>query len=295
MHSNRFYDYSPIIDRPPLEWPGGKRLAVYVGLNLEHYEFGKRSVGVLDAVASRDPDPINFGWRDYGVRVGIWRMMALFDRLSICPSVLLNADVCREYPRIIEEGRRRNWCWVAHGKNNSMFAGDPPPCLSEAEERAYLADVLSTIEQATGVRPKGWLGPLGLSETYATARLLAQYGVEYLLDWGNDDLPYRLRPEQAGLLSLPYSFELNDLPQFLKNGCDGAAFARMMVDAFDLLYAESQTISRVLSICVHPFVIGQHVRHGRFAEALAYIASHRDVWLTTSDEIASWAGKQIPQ
>lgn len=291
MPSNPFYDYSPIIDRPRLEWPGGKRLAIYVGLNLEHYELGKRAVGPLDAVASRDPDPINFGWRDYGVRVGVWRMMELFDRLGVRPSVLLNADVCREYPRIIEEGNKRNWTWVAHGKNNSMFAGESPT-LGEAEERAYLTDVVSTIERGTGVRPKGWLGPLGLSETYATNRLLAELGLTYVLDWGNDDQPFRLRSSEGGLLSVPYSFELNDLPSFLKNGCDGEAFARMIRDAFHLLRTESQTIARVLPICVHPFVVGQPVRYRPFAAALAEIAGHADIWMTTSDEIADWVQKQ---
>jgi allantoinase len=287
MPSNPFYDYSPIIDRPPLEWPDGKRLAVYVGLNLEHYEFGKRAFSALEAAATRDPDPINIAWRDYGMRVGVWRLMALFDRLGMRPSVLLNADVCREYPRVIEEGCKRRWVWLAHGVNNSMFAGEPPPALDEAQERAYLTGMLRAIEAATGIRPRGWLGPLGLAETYATPRLLSDLGVEYVLDWANDDQPYRLRPEQRRMLSVPYSFELNDAPAFLRHGCDGANFARMLLDAFELLRAESQTIARVLPICIHPFIVGQIVRFKRFAEALTYIAGHRDVWLTTSDDIAS--------
>jgi allantoinase len=286
MVRNPFYPYSAIIDRPPLEWPGGRRLAVYVGLNIEHYTFGERSVGLLDSIAARDPDPVNFSWRDYGVRVGIWRMAELFDRLAIRPSVLLNADVCDAYPRIIEEGTKRGWNWIAHGKNNSMFAsGDPN--LSEAAERDYLKAVFDQIETSTGARPKGWLGPLGLSETYATCHLLRDLGATYVLDWANDDQPYRLEASQGGLLSVPYSFELNDLPLFVKNGADGLTFARMIVDQFDVLYAESRTIARVMPICLHPFVTGQPFRHKHFAEALAYIAGHRDVWLTTADEIAA--------
>lgn len=220
MTDNPFYPYSPIIDRPARTWPEGKRLAVYVGLNIEHYAFAERSVGLLDAVASRDPDPINFGWRDYGLRVGIWRLMELFDKLNLRASVLLNADVCSHYPRVIEEGRKRGWAWVAHGKNNSMFAGSAPQ-LSEAEEREYLDEIFGTIAAAVGTRPKGWLGPLGLSQTYAPSRLLAALGALYVLDWGNDDQPFRLASHQGGLLVVPYSFELNDLPLFLRNGCEG--------------------------------------------------------------------------
>src|ERR1700761_404819 len=114
MSANPFYTYSAIVDRPPLQWPDGKRLAVYVGLNIEHYVFGERSVGLLDAVAERDPDPINFSWRDYGARVGVWRMAELFARLGLRPSVLLNAEVCPEYPRIIGEGKKLGWSGMAH-------------------------------------------------------------------------------------------------------------------------------------------------------------------------------------
>jgi peptidoglycan/xylan/chitin deacetylase (PgdA/CDA1 family) len=284
--ANPFYDYSAIVDRPPLYWPGGKRLALYIGLNIEHYEIGKRSVGVLDAVAARDPDPINVSWRDYGMRVGVWRITELLDRLGMRPSVLLNADVCHEYPRILETGSARHWAWVAHGRNNTLFAGDPPK-LSQEEERAYLADVFDVIERATGSRPKGWLGPLGLAETYATPRLLAELGATYVLDWANDDQPYPLKAGHGGLFSVPYSFELNDLPVFLKNGAEGAAFARMMIDQFDVLYAESREIARVMSICVYPFVMGQPFRYKHFAEALTYIVGHEDVWLATSDDIAA--------
>ena len=287
MTENPFYRYSAIIDRPQLEWRDGQRLAVYVGLNVEHYAFGQKSVGLLESVAGRNPDPINFSWRDYGVRVGVWRMADLFDRLAIRPSVLLNADVCEAYPRIIEEGNKRGWSWVAHGKNNSMFASDDPK-LSEDKERDYLQEVFDRIERSTGARPKGWLGPLGLSETYATCRLLRDVGATYVLDWANDDQPYRLDAGQGSLLSVPYSFELNDLPLFVKNGADGRAFAQMVVDQFDVLYAESRAIARVMPICIHPFVTGQPFRHKHFAEALAYIAGHRDVWITTADEIAAF-------
>jgi hypothetical protein len=263
-----------------------------VGLNVEHYAFGERSVGLLDSVAQRDPDPINFSWRDYGVRVGVWRMAELFDRLELRPSVLLNADVCNEYPRIIDEGKRRGWTWIAHGKNNSMFAGSAPK-LSEQAERDYLSGVFNGIESSTGARPLGWLGPLGLSETYATCSLLRELGAKYVLDWANDDQPYRLDPTQGSLLSVPYSFELNDLPLFVKNAADGPTFARMMVDQFDVLRAESRTIARVMPICVHPFVTGQPFRHKHFSEALAYIAGHPDVWITTADEIAAYSERNL--
>lgn len=287
VQGNPFYDYHPIVDRPPLSWPDGKRLAVYVGLNVEYYAFGEGSVGVFDAVASRPVDPINASWRDYGARVGVWRIAELLGRLGVTPSVLLNSDVCEAYPQIIEAGRKAQWCWVAHGKNNSMFAGPAAPSLNFEAERRYLGDIYDTIEGATGQRPKGWLGPLGLSQTDNTTRLLGEQGASYVLDWACDDQPFRLHEDKGGLIAVPYSFEINDLPLFLRTGCDGEAFAQAIRHACDQLLADAESAARVLPICIHPFVVGQPARFKPFADALAAITGRDDIWLTTSDEIAA--------
>lgn len=288
MKQDHFYEYWPIIDRPAIEWPGGKRLAVYIGLNIEHYEAGKTSIGIMDKAAGRDPDPLNEGWRDYGNRVGVWRIMELMDKFRIRPSVLLNADACRFYPRIIQEGNRRNWNWVAHGKNSSMFAGGDQPQMTMEEERRYLRDILQTIQRATGKACKGWLGPLGLSETYNTLDLLADEGITYVLDWINDDQPYPLKTLHGEIISVPYSLEINDLPLFLQKGVTGPEFGQMIIDQFDILRRDADSAARVMAICIHPFVVGQPFRHKYFEQAITYILQQKDVWIATSDEIAAW-------
>jgi len=257
-------------------------------VNVEHYAMGEPAPGVLPDTATRDPDPLNYGWRDYGPRVGIWRMMDLLDKYRLRASMLLNADVCRLYPRIIEEGVKRDWAWLAHGKNNSMFAGADAPTLSVDEERRYLREVVTTIHDATGQAPQGWLGPLGLSETAHTLDLLADLGVRYVLDWVNDDQPYPLRVARGRMISVPYSLEVNDLPLFLKKSVSGPEFGQLLIDQFDVLYEESARIGRVMAIGLHPFVAGQPFRHKYIDWALAHITAHEDVWLTTSDEIADW-------
>jgi allantoinase len=276
----------PIIDRPPLKWPGGKRMAVYIGLNVEYYQPGKPSVGILEKAMNRIPDPLNEGWRDYGPRVGVWRMMDLFDRYDIRPSVLLNADACSAYPRIIEEGCKRGWSWIAHGKNNSMFVGSDAPSMTPDEERQYLQALLSTIHRSTGIWPQGWLGPLGLSETNCTIDLLATEGLTYTLDWINDDQPYPLRTGKTPIISLPYSLEINDLPLFLKRGICGPEFEQMVIDQFEVLYQE--VTARVMAIGLHPFVMGQPFRHKYLERIIQYLSRRGDIWLTTSDEIAKW-------
>ncbi|MET3578457.1 peptidoglycan/xylan/chitin deacetylase (PgdA/CDA1 family) [Mesorhizobium robiniae] len=276
---NTLYSYSPIIDRPKIVWPNGARVAFYVGLNVEHFEIGKPSTSIWEGTANLVPDPLNYGWRDYGVRVGIWRMIESFDKYGIRPSVLLNSDAAERYPQIIRAGKERNWTWLAHGKTNSMLHTDMAP----AEERRFLIDVVETIAKATGQRPKGWMGP-GLTETFETPRILKELGFAYVLDWTADDQPFALN--LPGMISVPYSVELNDLGLFGAKSFTGEEFYRTIVDQFDQLFADGARSGRVMALALHPFVTGQAFRSKYLDKALDYIASHEGVWLTTSDEIA---------
>ncbi|MEA2316465.1 MAG: hypothetical protein QOD44_654 [Solirubrobacteraceae bacterium] len=278
---NELYGYSPIVDRPRIEWPDGKRLAFWIGLNIEHYEVDKPSTSLFPGTAGLVPDPLNYGWRDYGPRVGIWRMMEALDRLGMRASVMLNADVCRSYPQIVEEGVKRDWAWIAHGKNNSIFQSG----MSPDDERAYLSDVVGTIERATGSRPKGWLGP-ALTETMQTPEILAELGLTYVCDWCCDDQPFSLNVKAWPMLSVPYSIEVNDIPLFVGKSLSGEDFYRIVVDQFDVLYAEAEESGRVMSLGLHPFVVGLPFRHPYLVRALEYILGHDGVWATTSDEIA---------
>ncbi|MBV9325695.1 MAG: polysaccharide deacetylase family protein [Chloroflexi bacterium] len=280
---NQLYAYSPIIDRPPLHFPEGARVAFWVGLNVEHYQVDKPSTSIFGGTATLQPDPLNYGWRDYGPRVGIWRMMDLLDKYHVRASVLLNSDVCERYPRIIREGNTRGWAWLAHGKNNSIFEAG----MSLEEERTYLRDVIGTIARATGQQPKGWLGP-ALTETFNTPEILADLGVSYLLDWCNDDQPFPLNVKAGRMISVPYSIEMNDVSLFVGKSLSGQDFAQAVTDQFDVLYAEGERTGRVMCLALHPFIVNQPFRHKYLDQALEYIAGHDDVWLATSDEIAEW-------
>ena len=280
---NELYPYSPIVDRPPLSWPDGKRLAFYVGLNVEHYEVNKPSTSITPATAALVPDPLNYGWRDYGPRVGIWRMMDTLDRLGLRPSVLLNSDVCDRYPQIIEAGRQRDWCWLAHGQNNSNF----PALMSRDDETAALEEVVTTIERATGTRPRGWMGP-ALNASFSTPELLADLGLDYILDWCADDQPWPMRVPNGRMIGVPYSIEINDITLFVNHSFTGPDFEQMLIDQFERLYAESETSGRVMAVAVHPFVVGQPFRMKYLERALERIVAHEDVWLPTTDELAAW-------
>lgn len=274
------YDYSPITEREPIHWPDGKRVAFYVGLNIEHFYVDLPGTATYEGTTALTPDALNYGWRDYGPRVGIWRQIQLLDKYGIRASALLNSDVGERYPQIIAAGKERGWDWLAHGSSNShLHTG-----LSLEEERRVLTDIVSTIEKTTGRRPRGWMGP-GLTETFHTPGLLAELGLEYVLDWTNDDQPYRLNV--PGMLSVPYSVELNDIGIFVSKGLTGPDFVRVVRDQLDQLYADSADSGRVLALALHPFVTGQAFRHRYLDEALEYVVNHPGVWVTTSDEIAA--------
>jgi allantoinase len=281
---NTLYNYSPIITRPKLTWPNGARVAFYVGLNIEHYQVDRPATSISAKTAMLVPDPLNYGWRDYGVRVGIWRMIEALDKVSMRASVLLNSDCCQHYPQIIEAGKQRKWAWLAHGKNNSIFQTG----MSVEEERKFLTEIVTTLTKATGQQPKGWLGP-ALTETFDTPRLLKELGLTYVLDWCSDDQPFPLNV--PGMMSVPYSIELNDVTMFVGKSLTGEGFYQMVVDQFDQLYKDGEKTGRVMALCLHPFIINQPYRQKYLERALDYIAGHEGVWLTTSDEIAAHYAK----
>ncbi|MEN3224227.1 polysaccharide deacetylase family protein [Mycolicibacterium porcinum] len=272
------FTYSPIVDREPIHWPGGARVAVYLGLNVEHFLADRPSTSIWPGTADLIPDALNYGWRDYGARVGIWRTIEALDRHGIRPSVLLNSAVIEHYPQIVAAGVERDWTWLAHGRTNSILHTG----FTVDEERRFLAEIADDIAEATGRRPRGWMGP-GLTETAHTPELLAELGFHYVLDWTNDDQPYPLTV--PGMLSLPYSVELNDLLIFGK-GFTGIEFVQMVIDQYEQLRTDSSAGGRVMALALHPFVIGQPFRQKYFDQVLEYLSAQPDAWLTTSDEIA---------
>ncbi|MGP4014510.1 polysaccharide deacetylase family protein [Saccharopolyspora sp. 5N708] len=274
--TQELFPYSPIVSRPPLSFPGGARLACYVGLNIERF----RPDVPIDRAGGPVPDPLSLGWREYGNRVGIWRLMDLFDEVGIRGTGIVNSDVCTAYPEIIEAGIARDWAWVAHGKTNSIMMPDIDP----AEEPRFLREMFATLDAALPTRPRGWLGP-GLTETSATPQLLADAGITYLLDWCCDDQPFRLNI--PGMLSVPYSLDVNDFMMFVTNpGLTGCDYERIVLDQFEQLLADSASTGRVLALPLHTFIVGQPYRFKYLARVLRTIASTPEVWLCTSDDIA---------
>ncbi|MCC6471998.1 MAG: polysaccharide deacetylase family protein [Alphaproteobacteria bacterium] len=279
------YAYSPIKGRPVYDWPGGKRLAVYIGLNLEHFAFGE-GLGAELAPAGPQPDVLNFAWRDYGNRVGVWRMLDLFDALALPASVLVNASIYDYCPEVMAAVRRRGDEVVGHGRTNSERQG----VLDEAAERTLIAETTAAIRKHEGAPPAGWLGPW-ISQSRVTPDLLAEAGYAYLLDWCMDDQPVWFAARGGRrILSLPYPQELNDIPAIVARKDSGQQFADMIVDHFDEMLEQSAESPLVMGMALHPYIVGQPHRLRHLRRALGHIASHRErIWFTHAGAIARHA------
>ena len=208
----------PIVDHTKFRWPGGAGVAVWIIPNVEHYPWGLPGIPVNERSSTADPDVLNYSWRDYGPRVGIWRLFDCLGELAVPVSATLNSDVCDEYPQLVEEGCRRGWEWIGHGTNNSTRLSG----LTEDQESELVHTALERIASATGRRPRGWLGP-GLVESHRTPDILRAAGIEYVCDWLADDLPFPLTVQDGELLCLPYSIELNDTELLLRQHLTGRA------------------------------------------------------------------------
>src|SRR5262249_45067874 len=189
------YDYSPITARADYHWPEGKRLAVYVALNLEHFAFGE-GLGAELAPGGPQPDVLNYAWRDYGNRVGVWRLLDLFSELKLPVALLINAALYDYCPQVLAAFRDRGDEMVAHGRTNSERPGQ----MTEADEKELIAQVTRLIAYHEGKSPAGWLGPW-ISQSRHTPDLLKEAGYQYLLDWCCDDQPLWFKTRSGPILS----------------------------------------------------------------------------------------------
>jgi peptidoglycan/xylan/chitin deacetylase (PgdA/CDA1 family) len=285
------FAYSALPRRAPISWPGGARVALWVILNIEFFSLAESVPAGSGGMGVKPPDVPSWAARDYGNRVGVFRLMKVLDRYGIHASVALNADICMQHPEIIEECQARKWEFMGHNESNTRRLNELPA----GEEHAAIRNALDTIERATGARPRGWLGA-GLQETWNTLDFLAVEGCEYVCDWPNDDQPYLMTLEGGGeLVSVPYSLELNDKPAYEKRNRTADEFHDMIVRQFRVLYEEGAESGRVVAIALHPYLSGVPHRIGALDAALQVICRHEGVWRATGGEIAREFRRQTPR
>jgi allantoinase len=258
------FPYVPITRRPKIVWPNEAQLAVWVIPNIEFFSLKDGLSG--HPFEGKGPVPGVRAWsqRDYGIRA----------------SATVNSDICDVHPEIIKAAVELNWELVGHNKTNTERLNAVPP----EREREVIRHSLQRLQQASGRKTVGWLGS-ALAETWHTLDHLIDEGCLYVADWVNDDQPYLMNVGGRTIASIPYSYEINDSPHIYYRFGTADEFENMIKRQFDVLYREGAESGRVMSICLHPFMIGVPHRIGALDRALHYIRSHDRVWFATGEEI----------
>lgn len=272
------YDYSPITERD-YSLPNDANVALWVVPNVEHFRFDEPRE--FHRLVDEPPDISSHTTRDYGNRVGAFRLVAILEAHDVPGTVALNAEVCDHAPQVVDAMQALGWEFMGHGLTNSTLLSG----LSIDEERRVIRETRDRIADHTGTPPRGWLGP-SRAETYHTPSLLAEAGFDYVCDYVNDDQPYPVSTDHGELVSVPYSTVVSD-KVFERGAVSGAAFEQLVKDQFDVLYAEGARPgdAKVMAISLHPYLIGVPARSRYLANALEYITGHDDVWVTTGAEI----------
>ena len=281
------YAYSAITARPDYRWPGRRRLAVYLGFNIEHFDFGA-GLGAALGPKGAEPDVLNYAWRDYGNRVGAWRCLQLFDELKLPAAAIVNTALYDYCPELIAACVKRGDELVGHGHTNSERQSE----LSEMEESGLLVSCRERISKESKQNISGWLSPW-ISESPVTPDLLAETGYRYTLNWCHDDQPVKFTTRSGkALWSIPYPQELNDIPMMVARQMDASDFADLIVDNFDEMLRQCELQPLVMGIALHPYLVGQPYRLRHLRRALEHIAARpQRVWFTTPGAICDVAGK----
>jgi allantoinase len=279
--------YSPIIDRKPIAWPDGGRIALWVALNIEHYQYlpsHNPQMNPWPRVAS-PPDTMLYSYYDYANRVGLWRMLEVLDRYAVPVTASLNAAVLDHYPEVRDAIVDRDWSVMCHGRYNTEYLFG----MSLEEEREFFRDITSTVKRHTGRALTGLLGPAG-SVTTNTMELMVENGLRFTADWALDDQPFPINVQAGKLVGVPYGFDVNDDAMMAlgygASGYEAEDFLQIASDQFDVLYAEGETSGRVMCIGLHAYVFGHPHRIDYLDRTLDRLLSHDDVWLTTGEAIA---------
>ncbi len=290
------YDWSPLIKRGVLRWPENARAALCVIVNLEHMEWippqGSFTVGNLSGGLGPRPYPdyARFSQREYGHRVGIFRVLDVLDKHGIKATIAMDALTAANYPYLVNHCKERGCEIIGHGISVTQMINTN---MSEQQEREYIQSSIDALKSATGEAPAGWYSP-EYGESPRTPQLLAQAGIRYVCDWANDEQPYPLKSPQGDMLALPMMLELDDINALSERRVAINRYGELLKESFDIIYRDGEQNGRVLVLNLHPWLIGQPFRIGYLDEALGHMMRRQGVWAATGSEITDWYRRNPP-
>ena len=290
------YDWSPMVTRPAVRWPNDARVALCVIVNLEHMEWsppeGSYSrANLAGGFGDRPfPDYTRKSHREYGHRVGIFRVLDALEANEIRPTIAVDLLTAENYPYLVRHCMSRGCEIIAHGVSVSRMITSE---MSEQEEREYIRQSVEGLKRATGVAPLGWLGP-EYGESARTPQLLAEAGIRFVCDWTNDEQPYPMKTPEGQIYAFSISLELDDVGALWERHIDIERYSELLKESFDVLCQDGQTSGRLMVLNLHPWLIGQPFRIGYLEEALEHMMGQEDVWAASGSEILNWYQSNRP-
>ena len=281
------YQYSPIPSRQKLRWPNEEPLAVGALILLEHYEWDpppdayslrNASGGLIKLPA---PDYVQLTHREYGHRVGIFRLLDTLERHGVPVTVAVDALTSINYPWLMKHIAERNCEVVGHGFSASRLITSK---MDDNVETEVITESLDALEETTGIRPTGWFSPEGV-ESSRTPQLLAAAGIQYVFDWPNDEQPYAMTTPTGNLTSLPLFLEIDDEFALWHRRASLASWEDMIVSAARRLHSDGKDSARHLIFTLRPWLTGQPFRIRSLDRALAQVMSLDDVWPVHGSEL----------
>jgi allantoinase len=295
------YEYVPLPDRPPLKFPDGAHLALIFTINIEYWEafrpgqkeplFAGGPATIPHSLPGDVLDTANWTWREYGQRVGIWRVIEAFDKAHIAPSCTCNGMIMVERRRIVDAVKERGWELVPHNwaQNDLLtyYAHQPD------KERAVIRKTLDKYQEVVGKPAKAWLSS-AIRGTPHTPAILKEFGLIAYCDYLNDDQPYWIDTIHGPIVCVPYSNDINDFNMFARGSASTRDGIEMLKLCFDQLHTEGAVSGRIMNVGLHPHVIGQAHRIAALREFIDYAKAQPNVWFPTREEIATWYMAERP-
>jgi allantoinase len=287
-----WFAHQPTIQRPPVSWPGGERIALWITVPVEFFPLDAlaQPFRPLGALALGYPDLWNSSSRDYGLRIGIYRIMQALDDFGVRATAAVNSEIALRYPRIIDEIAQRKWEFVANGLDmGHVHHGG----LAIDEERELIRNARATLAEASGTPVRGWHSP-GRSHSRNTLALLAEQGFSYVTDWANDDMPYTVTTPAGPLCAMPLTYEWSDRHLLVQHNLTVDDYVEQTLQALSRLHGEAEQYrsGRILSLAVTPWILGYPHRIAALRRLLAKILDGGSVWPATGGEIVAAFNRQ---
>lgn len=287
-----YYPYSNFFERAPVKWPNETELLVWPVISLEWFPIipSDEHFRAPGHMQTAYPDYRHYTAREYGSRIGIYRLLDAFEKVGAKISVATNSVIAQRYPDLVQEIIAAGHEIIAHSTdmNGTIASG-----MSEAEEQKLIATALDDLEAVVGTRPRGWLS-LARSQSFNTAKLLVDAGIEYMCDWVNDELPYQFDTQSGSITNIPLNHELSDRQIINVQQQSVDSYAESMVDAADWLVGEAKSHGgRMLPMHLTPYIMGLPYRISSFEKLIAGLAARDEISFARGDEILdTWKAQQ---